>query len=138
MNNTDDVEKLLAEKNALNVQMSAFADKRKKAQDQIASIAKERTKADEQIRLIAKKISKIDIRISELVNCKKPKKVVITDHAILRYLERIHGFNTDEVKSTLLTEKLRENIQEFKTGKITENGVTYVFKDQTVVTIMST
>jgi chromosome segregation ATPase len=123
MSRKPDIEELAFKRNDLNAQMSALITERKKADDRIKEIAQH--------------ISNIDKLIAGIRRDLKSCKVGITDHALLRYLERIHGFDVEEVKKRLLTDKLRTSMQMYGKGKITENGITYIFRDNAVVTIMT-
>lgn len=123
MSNKPDIKELSYKRDELNSQMSA--------------LIKERKKADDKIKEITQQISSIDKRIASIRQNLKSNKVNITDHAILRYLERVHGFDTEEVKNKLLTDKLRTSIQTYGKGKLKENGITYIFKDNSVITIMT-
>jgi uncharacterized coiled-coil DUF342 family protein len=118
-----DIEELTFERNALNTQMTKLIE--------------ERNKTNEQVQSIADNISKIDRQISNIRKSHKSNKTGITDHALLRYLERIHGFDTEEVRKKLMTDSLRKCMETYKTGKVTENSITYIFRDNVVVTIMA-
>jgi len=122
MSNNPDIEELTYKRNALNAQMTKLIE--------------ERNRTNEQIRSIAEKISNIDHQISSMKKSHKLNKTGITDHALLRYLERIHGFDVEEIRKELMTDSLRKCLQTYKTGKVTENGITYIFRDNAIVTIM--
>lgn len=59
-------------------------------------------------------------------------KVTVTEHAILRYLERVRGIDLEEVENTILPEGYREKLL---SGKIPINGFRIVVKDNTVITV---
>lgn len=58
-------------------------------------------------RTLEKKVSSLRNTIATT----KPKNIVVTDHAVLRYLEREHGIGVEEVREEIM-ERLRgaENI----------------------------
>ena len=58
---------------------------------------KELNDKKKQLNLILKNIKDIEDR---------RKNVVISEHAILRYLERVKGFNLEDIKNFIITNKL--------------------------------
>lgn len=60
----------------------------------------------------------------------------ISDHAILRYLQRVCGIDLGGVRDVLDTPELRECIRRCPTGRHTINGITYVTQDAALVTVI--
>jgi septal ring factor EnvC (AmiA/AmiB activator) len=116
--------------------IKSLRDKRNDLNSKISIYTHQLKTAQEEIKKLSKEMSSIDTKIRNLEQPPKKQKISITDHALLRYLERIHGFNIKNLRETLLTEKVVSYINNYKSGKITENGITYVFKNRVVVTIM--
>jgi GH35 family endo-1,4-beta-xylanase len=61
----------------------------------------------------------------------------VSDHALVRYMERILGLDIKEFKGRLLDEETKKAIQFAKSGKLKKDGHTLVFQDGVVVTITS-
>lgn len=63
--------------------------------------------------------------------------VTVTDHAVLRYLERVHGVDIEVIRSNLVSRKMREKIVKLKgDGEwVLSNGYRYIFRDYKLVTI---
>jgi hypothetical protein len=60
----------------------------------------------------------------------------ITDHALVRWLERKHGLDTDRLRDAILTDALREALD---ANRWHDDGeLTYVIRDHVVVTIFPT
>jgi hypothetical protein len=59
----------------------------------------------------------------------------ISDHAILRYLERVRGFSFDDVRKEILDDSAISSI-EAGASKIKRNGFEMIIKDKKVVTII--
>lgn len=59
----------------------------------------------------------------------------LSDHALLRYIERFCGFDVEALRARLMTDGL---VTALRAGaaKYTENQVTYLLRDNTVVTIV--
>lgn len=78
----------------------------------------------------------INEKEKEIKKISTSKKTIVSEHAILRYLERVCGMDIENVKTLILNE-------EFKTlksltngdGAININGISYILKDNVIVTI---
>jgi len=64
-----------------------------------------------------------------------PKEVVVTEHAILRYIERVYGIDLDEIRQRMLGGNVLALIDQFGSGKIPCEGGRLIVKDRTVVTV---
>ncbi len=64
----------------------------------------------------------------------KAKEITVTDHAFVRYLERVLDLDIIELKRKLLSDELKSMI-ETGADKVTKDGITYVIRDKTIVTI---
>lgn len=69
------------------------------------------------------------------------KELIITDHAIVRYMERIMGVDLNEFKNQMITEDIKEFLIKNKyrsKGKLhfRSKGNEFVFQDNTLVTII--
>lgn len=65
----------------------------------------------------------------------KPKEVIVTEHAILRYIERVYGIDLEEIRSRMLSGNVLSLIDQFGSGKIPCEGGRLIVKDRTVVTV---
>lgn len=82
----------------------------------------------------------IDASIAKIKS--EEARVVVSDHAILRYLERIEGVDIQAVKAKILTGNVAEQIQTLGSGELpllTNSGVEarVMFRNYTVVTIQT-
>jgi predicted RNase H-like nuclease (RuvC/YqgF family) len=74
-----------------------------------------------------------------------PVEVTISEHAILRYFERIESVEMDKIKENILTEKVKKLIDElgpngtYPTGMYNKKGTEYRVKvvDNVIVTVLS-
>jgi aspartate/methionine/tyrosine aminotransferase len=71
--------------------------------------------------------------LEEKTNTEAP--VVVTDHAVVRWLERHHGLDMDAVRATILDEGTEAAIKFVGTGKITKGDVALVVENRVVVTV---
>ncbi|TQV82837.1 hypothetical protein [Aliikangiella coralliicola] len=76
--------------------------------------------------------------IKEDIKSLEKSMVGITDHAVLRYLERVKGLDVAEIKKQILDENMEMIIEKMGNGKYPVcNGVKAVVKDKTVVTVIA-
>lgn len=60
---------------------------------------------------------------------------IVTEHALLRYFERVLGYNLEEIRGLILNDTTRAYIEQFGNGKIPGQGYRIVVKDRAVVTV---
>jgi hypothetical protein len=61
--------------------------------------------------------------------------VHITDHALLRYVERVFGIDVDALRRQILTDGVTKGI-EHGASTITVNGIQFRVKDRSIVTVI--
>lgn len=67
----------------------------------------------------------------------KDNTVKISEHAILRYMERVKGLNISDIEKEILTEEVLTLIDKLGgSGKYPVNGFQIVMKDFTVTTVV--
>jgi hypothetical protein len=64
--------------------------------------------------------------------CKEP---IVTEHAILRYLERVGGINTEDVKSKIMPESLVDKIKIVGDGEYPVGDFKIRVRDNQIVTV---
>lgn len=90
----------------------------------------------------------IDTSTSNLTSIRKQikshkdraKDPIVSEHAILRYLEYIEGIDLDEIRKNILNNKSMEQTKTLGAGKYPlagHNGYRFVFKDNTIITIIN-
>ncbi len=64
------------------------------------------------------------------------KKLKLTEHAVLRYLERVKNLDLEEIENEILTEDFKKQVDTFG-GTLTYNGPEFsaVLKDFKIITI---
>ena len=63
------------------------------------------------------------------------KKVPVSDHALLRYLQRVIGLDIEEAKCHIYTDKIAQAAKQ-KAKSIYIDGYTYILEGDLVVTIL--
>lgn len=59
----------------------------------------------------------------------------VTDHAVLRYIERVLGFDVDAIRTRIMSKTVRDAIRS-RAGAVTIDGYRYEIKAGAVVTII--
>jgi len=62
----------------------------------------------------------------------------VTEHALVRYFERILGYNLEEVKDKILTEEIKERIETIGDGDYFHLDHCLIVRNGAVVTIRPT
>jgi hypothetical protein len=82
-----------------------------------------------------KRRDKIKAAIREIEE--SAKEPIVSEHALLRYIERFMGVDLELVRRAILTENAVKMIKFAKSGKINTDGRRLVVKNGTVVTVES-
>ena len=67
--------------------------------------------------------------------CNTEAPVVVTDHAIVRWLERKYDMDMENVRADILSEGTEAAIKFANTGKITKGDLALVVENRVVVTV---
>ncbi len=77
----------------------------------------------------------------EIEKLKRQTKVLISEHALLRYLERIRGVDLEAIKAEMLTKDAKGFLEQFSTCSLPVENGTGRFRlkvvDHVVVTVMT-
>ncbi len=97
---------------------------------------------DEQ-KLLSKQINAKNTQIENIENqIKKLKKdsngLIVSEHALLRYIERVIGINLDDIANNILTEEVIKQYSSLGNGTYSVNGGDFkvVIKDKMVLSIL--
>lgn len=118
----DKIKELQRRQTKINLEMGI-------AKDNLVSAQKEYHNKRDELAVITNEL-KLEIQ--------KYNPTKLSDHAILRYFERVIGINVDAVHKEVLTDDVKALIDTLGgSGKIpNENGFSLVLKDNVVVTIV--
>lgn len=83
----------------------------------------------------SKMLEEIKVLERRLATKSNLKQVKVSEHALLRYLERAKGLNIQEVEEEILNEKLVGMISSLGNGEFPHNGQQYVVKNNLIITI---
>lgn len=97
--------------------------KREALREEISQKSKEETNLSRELKTLQEQL-------------KFPANPVVTEHALLRYFERVLTHNLDTIRESIVTPELKEQIIELGSGKFPHpNGYTLVVKNGYIVTI---
>ncbi len=104
-----------------------------KLKDEIGFFKKERSDIDAKIKTHEQKVSTITKQINEL----KTTDVIVSEHAIIRYLERKYQLDSQSLIDEILTVNNRTLI-EFSKGncKIKSGEIEFLVKNNVVITVL--
>lgn len=104
---------------------------------EINSIQKRIEDIGKNISPLSRRQNELKLKIDELKDKLRLTKMEprCSDHAVIRYLERIHGFCFEDIRNKLLNES---NIAAINIGvsKIHHDDITLIIKDKCIVTII--
>lgn len=90
------------------------------------------TMAQGQLKAAQVRVAELSGRIADA-----EKEPAITEHAMLRYIERAHGLDLDELRQFILTPALTKQIKVLGSGKYPiPHGLKAVVKGMTIVSIV--
>lgn len=84
---------------------------------------------------ISQKVKQITQLESEIKKIQVKGELKVSEHALVRYLERVKGFDIPTIEKEIVNEKVRGLVSKFTNGTFPAGGFSVVVKDNTVVTI---
>lgn len=114
----------------LTTQLKKLEQERLHLDNEISSLGQQRNDLNRRLRKISDEIEKL--------KSNRSSKVVLSEHAILRFLERVKGFNLKELNSQILPDSSNSAIETLGSGRFpVGNPPTHflVIRDRVVVTV---
>jgi len=65
-----------------------------------------------------------------------PRDHIVTDHALVRYMERVNGVNIKALKDAILTDEHRRIILRGEQVTIVTNGIKLIYNNGNVITVV--
>jgi chromosome segregation ATPase len=117
--NSQELKQLQTRRDRLKVQVDSLKEESKQKN-------KELSKAQNQLKSVLDQIEQL-----------KEADIVVTEHAILRFIERSMGIDLEQVTNLILTEKLKHSISALGNGRHPiGDGMKAVVKDNAIVSIV--
>lgn len=121
------INQLNKELKALEKEIDSLQEKNRKKLEECSKLQKE----------VSNKIhlrDSIQIKIAQIKN--KDVELKVSDHAVLRYLERMEGVDVNSIRDKLLTPKLKEFVATVGgNGTFPIEGGKVIIRDNTIITV---
>lgn len=101
----------------------------------LSTLEGDRKGIDKKIHGIRCSIDRTEKRIKLLQE--SAEEPFISDHAVVRYLERVKGLDIEAIKKEMMPDKLRAMIDTLVSGKFPTEEFTAVVKDKLVITVVT-
>jgi hypothetical protein len=97
-----------------------------------ANAAKEEVRVGQKREADARKLM---AELKQKIETAEGKRPILTEHALLRYFERVLGYDLEAISNGLLTDSVVALISQMPNGKIPAPGCKLVAKDGVIVTL---
>lgn len=141
----EEVDNLVKEKEFVDKKLNDEKNRLKPIENNIKRLSKSKLKISRKIEDLFEEKKSIDRKLNDtrdhlrLIegNIEKLTKLKpqLSEHAILRYLERIKEINISEVKEEIMTDKIKQQISTIGNGRIPVGDFVLVIRNNVVVTI---
>lgn len=119
-----------------DAQLKSLREQKSRIKDQIVAEQQKLSEAKKEVSRLTKKQNEVQQKIGNIL--RKGETLELTDHAIVRYLERVEKRNIEQIKNNIITEyflrlfnELDGNSGEYPNG----NGLKIVVRNRRIVTI---
>ena len=113
--------------------------RRKSLQATLSKTRSDKKALGEQVFILNANIASLKTDIAacdaELSAKNNVKTAHVTDHALIRYLERVQGIDIEAMKTAILTDDIRAAMLMGAT-RFSQDGVTYILESNSIVTIL--
>ena len=111
----------------------------KQLETYLRELRREREAAEHEQRTASKRRANLDAaiqRATEKLAASRAGPIRVTDHAVVRYLERVEGVDIEAVRRKILTDEVVEFVRHYGSGRFRPaNGFDVVARDCVIVTI---
>lgn len=112
--------------------------KRDRLEHELVLLRTEQSALDQKMRAAVREQSAVDAQIRKLKESTKVRPVIVSEHAILRYLERVRGLDLEQVKKEIAPEHILGRVRALGNGEYpVGSSHTLKIQDSTVVTILT-
>lgn len=104
---------------------------RKELLDEMEQVRCKAAIANQEVSRLKENLEEVDSKIARLKS-----NPIVSEHAVLRYVERAMEIDIDEIKRRILSDETKQRIQELGSGKFPiGDGLRAVVKGNVVVTV---
>lgn len=114
-------------------QLKALQSQRTQVVNCLASMTRQGQQGRPRYRALSDQLAKLEKQISDI----NKNQLVVTEHALLRYIERVHGVDLDAIHDELLSDTLVAQIEALGDGCYPIGNQTQVrVKNNVIVTVV--
>lgn len=112
-------------------ELKSLETRLKALKSELATVTKSKADIDAQERSLAAQVKSLENQIKTLTG----KTVVVSEHAIVRYMERVHGIDLDQIKNEIVGRD--HKTLKLPSGQYKTNGHKFRVKNGVVVTVIT-
>lgn len=114
--------------------LKALQTRRQKLAAQHKEMLREIAVAQKQAAAVAKELAELEAEIETLESA--AEEPLVSEHAMLRYIERVMGVDLDEVRAAILDPRTAEAIKALGSGVYPGEGFRLRVRGKTIVTVL--
>lgn len=118
-----------------HVELKSLGVRRDQVERRLAALREEQSALEGKIRTEQRELGSIDAQMAKLKQ--KNKVIVVSEHAILRYLERVKGVDIEATKREIMPPGAAKAAQAMGPGEYPAGTHSIKVKDNVVVTILT-
>jgi hypothetical protein len=122
-------------KNTIEAELKKLTTIKNKLEFEIEDIKRQRTMMGEELTLRHNQISKLNNEISSLKS--KSVGIIVSEHAILRYIERVIGIDLETIKAKIASDSVKKMAETMGNGTYTNDGFKIKVVDNVIVTVLT-
>ena len=115
-------------------QLKQLQVRKDKMKTEIEGLQTDKKELNKSINERENKLGAINSQIKDLQT--QSAEIIVTEHALLRYFERILGFDLEEIKQQIITPKIEGQIRALKSCKLPFEGHFLIVKGSSIVSIV--
>ena len=113
-----------------NESIKTLLRREKELVSEIEDIKGKKKEIDKNLEMKRKKLEGVKVQIANA-----RESVIISEHAVIRYIERVLGIDIKEIEKKIVDEETEKIIMELRPSKICRGEFSILIKDNTVTTI---
>lgn len=122
-------------KSLIEAELKKLNTQKSKLEIELDDIKRQRVLLGDQITLKNNQIQKFESEIKQLKA--QNDGLIISEHAILRYIERVIGIDLEQIKSKIITKQTQKMVESLGNGTYPQDGFKIKVVDNVVVTVVT-
>ncbi|MDD3466205.1 MAG: hypothetical protein PHE67_03570 [Campylobacterales bacterium] len=123
-------------KNSIESELKKLQTLKSKLEQELSDIKRQKLMLGEQTTLVSNQLQRVENDIKKLV-ASRGDGLIVSEHAMLRYIERVVGINPEEIKAKIATPSLIGITKTLGSGTYPIDGFKVKVVDGVIVTVLS-